>query len=50
MTHPIEYLDLEDVLALATRLLGDPPPIRLLEVVSVGVLLAWVAISSTLPR
>ena len=28
MTHPIEYLDLEDVLALATRLLGDPPPIR----------------------
>jgi death on curing protein len=28
LTEPIEYLDLDDVLALATRLLGDPPPIR----------------------
>ena len=28
MTRPIDYLDLEDVLALATRLLGDPPPLR----------------------
>lgn len=28
MTERIEYLDLDDVLALATRLLGDPPPIR----------------------
>ena len=24
----VEYLDLEDVLALATQLLGDPPPVR----------------------
>ena len=28
MTRPIEYLDLDDVLALAARLLGDPPPLR----------------------
>lgn len=28
MTAPIEYLDLEDLLALARRLLGDPPPVR----------------------
>ncbi len=28
MTERIEYLDLDDVVALATRLLGDPPPIR----------------------
>lgn len=28
MTQPIAYLDLDDILALATRLLGDPPPIR----------------------
>ena len=28
MTGPIEHLDLDDVLALATRLLGDPPPLR----------------------
>jgi death-on-curing protein len=26
--RPVEYLDLEDLLDLATRLLGDPPPIR----------------------
>ena len=25
---PVEYLDLEDLLDLASRLLGDPPPIR----------------------
>lgn len=28
MNRPIEYLDLEDLIDLATRLLGDPPPIR----------------------
>ena len=28
MTERIEYLDLDDVLSLAARLLGDPPPIR----------------------
>jgi death-on-curing protein len=28
LTGPIEHLDLDDVLALATRLLGDPPPLR----------------------
>jgi len=28
VTEPIEYLDLEDLVELATRLLGDPPPIR----------------------
>jgi death on curing protein len=28
VTDPVEYLDLDDVLALATRLLGDPIPIR----------------------
>lgn len=30
MTDPIEYeyLDVEDLIALATLLLGDPPPIR----------------------
>ncbi len=28
MTRSFEYLDLEDVLELARRLLGDPPPIR----------------------
>lgn len=26
--EPCEYLDVEDLLALATRLLGDPPPVR----------------------
>jgi death-on-curing protein len=26
--RPIEYLDLEDLLDLATRLLGAPPPVR----------------------
>lgn len=28
MSEPLEYLDLEDVLALAARLLGDPVPLR----------------------
>ncbi len=28
MTGPVEYLDLDDLLALATRLLGGPPAIR----------------------
>lgn len=28
MTRPTEHLDLDDVLALTTRLLGDPPPLR----------------------
>lgn len=28
MTEPVEYLDLEDLVDLATQLLGDPPPIR----------------------
>ena len=28
MSEPVEFLDLDDVLALATRLLGDPPPVR----------------------
>jgi len=28
MNTPIEYLDLDDVLDLARRLLGDPPPVR----------------------
>jgi death-on-curing protein len=28
VTAPVEYLDLEDLLALARRLLGNPPPVR----------------------
>ena len=28
MSGPVEYLDLDDVIELARRLLGDPPPIR----------------------
>lgn len=28
MTGAVEYLDLDDVVGLAARLLGDPPPIR----------------------
>lgn len=28
MTTPIEYLNLDDLLDLAGRLLGDPPPVR----------------------
>jgi death-on-curing protein len=28
VTEPVEFLDLDDVIELAIRLLGDPPPIR----------------------
>jgi len=28
VTAPVEYLDLEDLLTLVRRLLGDPPPVR----------------------
>ncbi len=28
MTGKVEYLDLDDLIYLATQLLGDPPPIR----------------------
>lgn len=28
MNEPVEYLDLDDLIDLARRLLGDPPPIR----------------------
>ncbi len=28
MNHPVEFLDLDDLLDLARRLLGDPPPLR----------------------
>lgn len=28
MSHPVEFLDLDDVIGLAQRLLGDPAPIR----------------------
>jgi len=28
VNEPVEYLDLEDLVDLAIRLLGDPPPIR----------------------
>lgn len=28
MSRPVEFLDLDDVVSLALRLLGDPPPIR----------------------
>ena len=28
MTEPVEFLDLDDLIALARALLGDPPPIR----------------------
>ncbi len=28
MNDPVEFLDLDDVFALAVALLGDPPPIR----------------------
>jgi len=28
VTEPVEYLDLDDLLGLASRLLGHPPPIR----------------------
>ncbi|QGG94417.1 type II toxin-antitoxin system death-on-curing family toxin [Actinomarinicola tropica] len=38
MTDPVEFLDLDDLIALAARLLGDPPPVR-----DVGLLAAAVA-------
>lgn len=38
MTEPVEFLDLDDLLGLARRLLGDPPPIR-----DVGLLASAVA-------
>jgi death on curing protein len=28
VSEPVEYLDLDDLIDLATGLLGDPPPIR----------------------
>jgi death-on-curing protein len=28
MTYPVDYLELDDLIDLARRLLGDPPPIR----------------------
>lgn len=28
MTDPVEYLDVDDLVALAVTLLGEPPPIR----------------------
>ncbi|MBW3551616.1 MAG: type II toxin-antitoxin system death-on-curing family toxin [Proteobacteria bacterium] len=28
MTDPIEYLDVDDLIALAAALLGEPPPVR----------------------
>jgi len=28
VTEQVEYLDLDDLLALASELLGDPPPVR----------------------
>ena len=28
MSEPVEYLDLDDLVDLARRLLGDPPPVR----------------------
>jgi death on curing protein len=28
VTDPVEYLDVDDLVRLASRLLGDPPPIR----------------------
>ena len=28
MSEPVEYLDLDDLIDLTRRLLGDPPPIR----------------------
>jgi death-on-curing protein len=28
VSEPVEFLDLDDVIELASRLLGDPPPIR----------------------
>jgi death-on-curing protein len=38
VTEPVEFLDLDDVIELARRLLGNPPPIR-----DVGLLASAVA-------
>ena len=38
MSDPVEFLDLDDLVGLARRLLGDPPPIR-----DIGLLAAAVA-------
>lgn len=35
--EPVEYLDLDDLLLLATALLGDPPPIRDLGLLSAAI-------------
>lgn len=43
MSEPVEFLDLDDVLGLASRLLGDPPPVR-----DVGLLAAAVARPQTI--
>lgn len=37
MSDRPEYLDLEDLLALARRLLGDPPPVRDIGLLASGV-------------
>ena len=34
MSEPVEYLDIEDLIELARQLLGDPPPIRDLGLLS----------------
>lgn len=34
MSEPVEYLDIEDLVELARQLLGDPPPIRDLGLLS----------------
>jgi death-on-curing protein len=38
VNRPVEFLDLDDLIALARRLLGDPPPVR-----DVGLLASAVA-------
>jgi len=37
MSEPLEYLDIEDVVGLARRLFGDPPPIADLGLLSSAV-------------
>ena len=37
MSDPVEFLDLDDVLGLAQRLLGDPPPFRDVGLLGSGV-------------
>lgn len=43
MTDPVDFLDLDDVIELARRLLGSPPPIR-----DVGLLASAVARPQTM--